>query len=103
MLAEHGAPSAGDGQADAVDFVLWRYADLLETCALTRRNCDADLSTLGSWSDGTPVVPAQVSAHPVDSGLMPAVLAECDALTATGGAAPIDLNPRRDRCGPSRL
>jgi hypothetical protein len=103
MLAEHGAPSAGDGQADAVDFLLWRYADLLETCALTRRNCDLDLSTVGTWSDGTPVVQALVSPHPVDSGPMPAILAECDALMAAGGAAPVDLNPRRDRCGPSHL
>jgi hypothetical protein len=103
MLAEHGAPSAGDGQADAIDFLLWRYADLLERCALTRRDCDLDLSTTGTWSDGVPVVRAEVSVRPVDSGPMPAILAECDALFATGGAPLIDLNPRRARCGPAHL
>jgi len=103
MLAEHGAPSAGDGQADAVDFLLWRYSDVLERCALTRRDCDLDLSTVGTWSDGVPVVRAEVSPHPVDSGPMPAILAECDALTASGAAPPLDLNPRRDRCGPAHL
>ena len=102
FIAEHGAPSAGDGQADAVDFLLWRYADLLETCALTRGSCDADLSAVGTWSDGVPIVPALVSPHPVDSGPMPAILAECDAGFA-GGAPPLDLNPRKERCGPSHL
>jgi hypothetical protein len=33
----------------------------------------------------------------------PAILAECDALFGTGGLDPIDLNPRRARCGPSRF
>jgi hypothetical protein len=103
FIADHGSPSAGDGQADAVDVQVWRYADLLETCALSRRSCDADLSTVGTWSDGVPIVPASVSAHPVDSGPMPAILAECDAGFAGGGAPPLDLNPRKDRCGPSHL
>ena len=103
LVAEHNAPSASAGQADAIDFLLWRYADLLETCALTGRACDEDLSTVGSWSDGTPAVGALVSPHPVDSGPVPAILAECDALFGTGGAPAIDLNPRRARCGPTHL
>ena len=103
LVAEHNAPTAAAGQGDAIDFQLWRYADLLETCALTGRSCDADLSTVGTWSDGVPVVPAVVSAHPVDSGPMPAILAECDSLFGTGGLDPIDLNPRRARCGPAHL
>ena len=103
LVAEHNAPTAAAGQGDAIDFQLWRYADLLETCALTGRSCDADLSTVGTWSDGVPVAPAVVSAHPIDSGPMPAVLAECDSLFGTGVLDPIDLNPRRDRCGPAHL
>ena len=35
--AGHNAPKAAVGQADAIGFQLWRYADLLETCALTGR------------------------------------------------------------------
>jgi hypothetical protein len=48
-------------------------------------------------------VPAVVSAHPVDSGPMPAILAECDSLFGTGILPAIDLNPRRARCGPAHL
>jgi hypothetical protein len=103
LVAEHNAPTGAEGQVDAIDFQLWRYADLLENCALSGRSCNDDLSNAASWSDGWPVVPATVSAHPVDSGPLPAILAECDALFATGGLDPIDLNPRRERCGPSRL
>ena len=103
LLAEHNAPSASDGQADAIDFLLWRYVDLLETCSLTGRNCDLDLSTVGVWSDGTLIIQALVSPHPVDSGPTPAILAECDALFGTGVLAPIDLNPRKARCGPTHL
>jgi len=103
LVAEHNAPTAASGAGDAIDFQLWRYSDILETCALTGRSCDADLSTVGTWSDGVPVVPAVVSAHPVDSGPMPAVLAECDSLFGTGALDPIDLNPRRARCGPAHL
>jgi hypothetical protein len=33
----------------------------------------------------------------------PAVLAEGDSLFGTGGLDPIDLNPRRARCGPAHL
>jgi hypothetical protein len=89
--ADHGAPFAADGGADAVDLLLWRSADLLQACAFRGRRCDADLSTIGAE--------ALVSRHPVDSGPSPAVLAECD----TGYAAPpFDLNPRRERCGPTR-
>ena len=103
LIAEHNAPTAAAGAGDAIDFQLWRYYDLLETCSLTGQNCDADLSTVGTWSDGVSAVPAVVSTHPADSGPMPAILAECDSLFGTGGLAPIDLNPRRARCGPARL
>ena len=101
--ADHFAPAAGQGQANAVDFLLWRYADLLETCALFDRRCHADLSSVGTWSDGTPIVKALVSPHPVDSGPAPAILAECDAGFASGLTPAVDLNPRRLRCRASHI
>jgi hypothetical protein len=103
LVAEHNAPTGAEGQADGIDFLLWRYSDLLESCAVSGRNCNDDLTTAGNWSDGTAVLPASVSAHPIDSGPVPAILAECDALFATGGLDPIDLNPRRERCGPTHV
>jgi hypothetical protein len=103
LVAEHNAPTGSGSQVDAIDFLLWRYADLLEACALSGRSCNDDLTAAGAWSDGTPVTPAVVSAHPVDSGPAPAILAECDALFGAGGLDPIDLNPRRNRCGPTHL
>lgn len=103
LVAEHNAPTGSGSQVDGIDYLLWRYADLLEACAVAGRSCTDDLSAAGTWSDGTPVTPALVSAHPIDSGPAPAILAECDALFGTGGLDPIDLNPRRDRCGPTHL
>ena len=97
FLAEHGGPEGGNGlQVDAVDRMLWRYADLLELCSLYGAGCDADLTTL-PMPDGTEEVHATVSDDPVDAGPRPAILAECDA-----GFGPT-LNPRLARCGESRL
>jgi hypothetical protein len=90
--AVHGAPLASAGQADAVDFLLWRYADVLEVCALTGTDCDTDLSAIGNWSDGKAVVRAVLSTHPVDVGPSPAILAECDAWYGK------KLNVRIGRC-----
>lgn len=95
-VAEHGAPSGTADQADAVDQLLWRYTDLLQLCALGGVGCDADLSS-GPGPDGTSVRRATVSDDPVDVGPYPAVLAECDA-----GFGPT-LNPRIQRCGPTKL
>jgi hypothetical protein len=80
FVADHNAPSGGNGAGiDAVDFALWRYHDLLESCALSGVGCASDLSFVGRWSDGTDVVHATVvHEHPVDVGPVPAALAECD-------------------------
>jgi hypothetical protein len=80
IVAEHTAAAGGGGTGvDAVDYALWRYADGLESCALGLGGCAADVTHLGSWSDGEPVTPALVAEHPVDTGPYPAALAECDA------------------------
>jgi hypothetical protein len=97
FLAEHGGPEGGNGiQVDAVDRMVWRYADLLELCSLYRTGCDADLTKL-PLADGSEETHAAVSDDPVDAGPRPAVLAECDAGFGT------TLNPRIARCGESRL
>jgi len=95
-LAEHAAPSGTANEADGVDQLLWRYADLLQLCAVHGEACDADLST-APGEDGSPVQRAIVSDDPVDVGPFPAILAECDA-----GFGPT-LNPRIQRCGPTKL
>jgi hypothetical protein len=92
FAAEHGAPEGGNGAGvDAVDTLIFRYADLLELCALFARGCDTDLTTLGAETH------AIVAEDPVDVGPYPAVLAECDA-----GFGPT-LNPRIARCGETRI
>lgn len=96
FVADHTAPSGIQGQSDAVDVLLWRDADLLQTCAFHHVGCDADLGSLPDAA-GNPIQHAIVSDHPVDGGPFPAILAECDALFAA------DLNPRIARCGPTRL
>lgn len=108
LVADHGAPSGGNGAGvDALDFLVFRYGDVLETCALFRKGCAGDLSTVGVWSDGTPVVPAIVTAQPVDVGPYPAALAECDAVYGGPNVADAGvvggLNPRAARCGATHL
>jgi hypothetical protein len=99
IVADHTSASGGNGSGiDIVDYTLWRYADLLESCALSQGGCHVNLSPLGRWSDGTPVVPALVALHPVDTGPYPAALAECDA-----GYGTILNNDRLAYCGPTHI
>jgi acetyl esterase/lipase len=100
IVADHTAPAGSSGSAtlDAVDYALWRYADVLESCALFRHGCGPDLPPLGRWSDGTPVVPALVAYHPVDAGPAPALLAECDS-----AYGPILNADRLPYCGPTHV
>jgi hypothetical protein len=101
LVAEHNTPIATTGPTytpDAFDFALWRDLDLLESCAVTHRSCGADYSVVGTWSDGTSIVPATVTQHPVDVGPYPALLAECD------GVYGHMLNQERiHRCGPTHI
>jgi dienelactone hydrolase len=93
--ASHAIVTDGSSPVDALDFALWRLSDVLQSCSLRARNCDADLASMGTWSDGTPVTPATVTDQPVDTGPVPAVLAECQ------GPFALLLNPRIGECGPS--
>jgi len=101
LLAEHNTPIATAGPPnapDAFDFDLWRDMDLLELCAVKHRACHADYSAMGTWSDGTAIVPALVAQRPVDAGPYPALLAECDGLYGRL------LNAQRiHRCGPTHV
>lgn len=93
FVADHGAPAGGNGIAvDAVDALLFRYADVLELCALRGAECAADLSV-----DAAGVKRATVTDDPVDVGPYPAVVAECD--TGYGQT----LNPRIERCGQTQV
>lgn len=69
LIADHLFPQTGGtgGEEDALDWYgLWRPFDALITCADTGHACDIALGTseaalsMGSWSDGTPVVRPQV-------------------------------------------
>ena len=99
IVADHFGPSGGNGTGgDAVDYIVWRYGDLLETCAVSGGRSCGDYSYTGTWSDGTPVVPATVTQHPVDEGPYPALLAECDGLYGQ------QLNQARiHRCGATHI
>jgi dienelactone hydrolase len=93
--ASHSIVVDGSSPVDALDFALWRLSDVLQSCALQNENCDADLTAMGTWSDGTPVTPATVTDQPADTGPIPAILAECD------GPLALSLNPRIGECGTS--
>lgn len=99
IVADHTAPAGSDASTlDSVDFAVWRYADVLEHCALVRQGCRPDMPSLGTWSDGVDITPSLVAVHPVDSGPAPAALSECD-----GTYGPI-LNPDRlPYCGSTHV
>ena len=57
--ATHTSPNSVIAPDDAIKFYgIYRVADALESCALLNQNCTADLSLMGSWPDGTPVLPS---------------------------------------------
>jgi acetyl esterase/lipase len=90
LFADHLGPVSvglagifGDISTDHYDrFSAWRTVDATAGCALDGRWCDTDLTDMGTWPDGHPVLPAVVSDDPVDVG--PPALQECD----------FPLNPR---------
>jgi pimeloyl-ACP methyl ester carboxylesterase len=65
LTAQHTSPNSVVAPDDAVKFYgIYRVGDLLESCALTAQGCRADLSLMGTWSDGTPVLPSVVTDTP---------------------------------------
>jgi hypothetical protein len=98
FVANHGAPVAqDDSDTDGVDFALWRYTDILESCSVRGRSCQESLTYTGTWGDGVPVVPATVTDDPIDVGPAPALLAECDLVWGP------TLNPRIANCGTTHI
>jgi predicted esterase len=95
--ASHTIVVDSSSAVDAMDFAVWRLSDILQSCALRNRNCEADLTSMGTWSDGVPVTPATVTDQPVDIGPFPAILAECDGILA------LRINPRIGECGPGSI
>jgi hypothetical protein len=65
LTAQHTSPNSVISPDDAVKFYgIYRVGDILESCTLLGHNCAADLSPMGSWSDGTPVLPSVVTDSP---------------------------------------
>lgn len=65
LTAQHTSPNSVISPDDAVKFYgIYRVGDLLEGCAFEGRDCDADLSLMGNWTDGTPVLPSIVTDNP---------------------------------------
>lgn len=89
-VADHATPGSA-----AVDHLDWygvhRPYQILSDCARTGTNCDADLSYMGTWSDGHLATQAVVSDDPLDMGPSPAQLVECGEDNHQGTPS---------RCGP---
>lgn len=65
LTAQHTSPNSVVAPDDAIKFYgIYRVGDILESCALVGTNCDADLSLMGTWSDGSPVLPSIVTDNP---------------------------------------
>ena len=87
LNAQHTSPNSIIAPNDAIKFYgIYRIADATQTCSLSGANCDADLSFMGKWADGTAVTPALSTDAPVDLG--PAASQECTAAS----------NPRAANC-----
>jgi dienelactone hydrolase len=98
LNAQHIAPNSLIAPADAIKyFGLYRIGDALQSCTLTGKNCDADLSVMGTWSDGTAVTQAISTDTPTDSGPVTTSL----AIFGLQGECTAPANPRAANCGPS--
>jgi hypothetical protein len=65
LSAVHTSPNSVIAPDDAIKFYgIYRVGDALQSCALLGANCDTDLSYMGEWSDGTPVLPSVVTDDP---------------------------------------
>jgi hypothetical protein len=65
LTAQHTSPNSVISPDDANKFYgIYRVGDLLEGCAFVGTGCAADLSTMGNWPDGTPVLPSVVTDNP---------------------------------------
>jgi hypothetical protein len=65
LTAQHTSPNSIITPDDAVKFYgIYRIGDILESCALRGQNCTTDLSTMGSWPDGTPALASVVTDNP---------------------------------------
>jgi hypothetical protein len=65
LTAQHTSPNSVVAPDDAIKYYgIYRVGDLLQSCALVGENCDADLSLMGNWPDGTPVLPSIVTDDP---------------------------------------
>jgi hypothetical protein len=96
LNAQHTAPNSLIAPNDAIKYYgLYRTIDALETCSLLGTNCNADLTAMGSWSDGQPVTPAISTDTPTDSG----PTATSAALLGLEGECDVPANPRAATCG----
>ena len=79
-VADHFTPVTWDLSwlpHDHLDFYgVYRNYQALGDCARAGKHCDADLSYMGTWSDGREAIRAVVSDTPVDMG--PPAALECD-------------------------
>jgi hypothetical protein len=72
LVADHFLSLSGSGNPpDALDFYgPWKLLDGLQRCAIARRDCRFALGgtteqrSMGTWSDGVPVTPLQVTDSP---------------------------------------
>jgi hypothetical protein len=65
LNATHTSPNSVIAPDDAIKFFgIYRVVDALESCALLNQSCNADLSLMGNWSDGSPVLPSASTDSP---------------------------------------
>jgi hypothetical protein len=65
ITAQHTSPNSVISPDDQVKWYgIYRVGDILESCTLRATNCSADLSFMGNWADGTPIMPSVVSDNP---------------------------------------
>lgn len=65
LSAQHTSPNSIIAPEDAIkSYGIYRVGDILESCSVTGQHCGDDMSVMGTWSDGTPVLPSVVTDNP---------------------------------------
>ncbi|HMG44695.1 MAG TPA: hypothetical protein VK611_25400 [Acidimicrobiales bacterium] len=65
LSAAHTSPNSIIAPDDAIKFFgIYRVGDIVESCAVTGQHCSDDMGFMGTWSDGTAVLPSVVSDNP---------------------------------------
>lgn len=86
--AIHQLPTRNGSSANFLNYYgVFRNYQALGDCARSGTNCAANLTFMGTFSDGRPATPAVVQANPTNTANNPPTVVVCNANSSSGQAA----------------